>query len=43
MNAIKEKNEQNYGFDAQKGEYKDLLKAGIIDPTKVSTKKNSRL
>ncbi len=25
----------NYGFDAQMGEYKDLVAAGIIDPTKV--------
>ncbi len=25
----------NYGYDAQKGEFTDLLKAGIIDPTKV--------
>jgi chaperonin GroEL len=25
----------NYGFDAAKGEYLDLIKAGIIDPTKV--------
>jgi chaperonin GroEL len=25
----------NWGFDAQKGEYCDLVKAGIIDPTKV--------
>jgi chaperonin GroEL len=25
----------NFGFDAQAGEYKDLVKAGIIDPTKV--------
>jgi chaperonin GroEL len=25
----------NWGFDAQKGEYCDLIKAGIIDPTKV--------
>ena len=25
----------NYGYDAQKGEYTDLVKAGIIDPTKV--------
>jgi chaperonin GroEL len=24
-----------YGFDAQNGEFKDLIKAGIIDPTKV--------
>jgi chaperonin GroEL len=25
----------NYGFDAQKGEFTDLIQAGIIDPTKV--------
>ncbi len=25
----------NFGYDAYKDEYKDLLKAGIIDPTKV--------
>ncbi len=25
----------NYGFDAQEGKYKDLVKAGIIDPVKV--------
>jgi chaperonin GroEL len=25
----------NFGFDAQNGEYTDLVKAGIIDPTKV--------
>jgi chaperonin GroEL len=25
----------NYGFDAQTGQYGDLLKAGIVDPTKV--------
>ncbi len=25
----------NFGFDAQSGEYVDMLKAGIIDPTKV--------
>jgi chaperonin GroEL len=26
----------NYGYDALKGEYTDLVKAGIIDPTKVT-------
>jgi chaperonin GroEL len=26
----------DYGFDADKGEYTDIFKAGIIDPTKVS-------
>jgi chaperonin GroEL len=30
-----EKDEYNYGYDAQTGEFKDLVKAGIIDPTKV--------
>ncbi|MBU4458131.1 MAG: chaperonin GroEL [Candidatus Omnitrophica bacterium] len=27
---------QNVGFDAEKGEYVDMIAAGIIDPTKVS-------
>ena len=27
--------EYNWGFDAQTGEFKDMVKAGIIDPTKV--------
>jgi chaperonin GroEL len=30
-----EKDEYNYGFDAQAGDFKDLVKAGILDPTKV--------
>lgn len=30
-----ESNDTNYGFDAQKGEYCDMVKVGIIDPTKV--------
>src|SRR5262249_50084066 len=25
----------NYGYDAQKGEFTDMVRAGIIDPTKV--------
>ena len=32
---ILEGKDTNFGFDAQEGEYKDLVKAGIIDPTKV--------
>jgi chaperonin GroEL len=28
-------NDPNQGFDAQSGEYVDMVKAGIIDPTKV--------
>ena len=27
--------DRNRGFDAQSGQYVDMLKAGIIDPTKV--------
>jgi chaperonin GroEL len=30
-----DQNNVNFGFDAQKGEYCDMIKAGIIDPTKV--------
>jgi chaperonin GroEL len=30
-----EKSEYNWGFDAQTGEFKDMVAAGIIDPTKV--------
>ncbi len=30
-----ENKDVNFGFDAQKGEYTDMIKAGIIDPTKV--------
>jgi chaperonin GroEL len=30
-----ESNDVSFGFDAQSGEYTDLIKAGIIDPTKV--------
>ncbi|HET7879623.1 MAG TPA: chaperonin GroEL [Acetobacteraceae bacterium] len=32
---ILDKDEYNWGFDAQTGEFKDLVRAGIIDPTKV--------
>jgi chaperonin GroEL len=32
---VLDKNEYNWGFDAQTGEFKDMVKAGIIDPTKV--------
>ncbi len=30
-----ESKDTNWGFDAQKGDYFDLVKAGIVDPTKV--------
>jgi chaperonin GroEL len=35
VGKLLEKNDFNLGFDAQDGKYVDLIKAGIIDPTKV--------
>jgi chaperonin GroEL len=35
VGKLLEKGDANWGYDAQAGEYKDLVKAGIIDPTKV--------
>ena len=35
-NKVKESKEANFGFNAASGEYEDLVKAGVIDPTKVS-------
>jgi chaperonin GroEL len=32
---VLDKDDYNWGFDAQSGEFKDLVKSGIIDPTKV--------
>jgi chaperonin GroEL len=35
VGKLLEKNSENWGYDAQKNEYRDLVSAGIIDPTKV--------
>lgn len=35
VGKILENNSYTYGYDAQSGEYVDMIKAGIIDPTKV--------
>src|SRR5881398_3102484 len=35
VGKLADQNDPNYGFDAQAGEYKDMVAAGIIDPTKV--------
>jgi chaperonin GroEL len=35
VGKLLESKDVNYGFDAQTGDFKDLVKAGIIDPTKV--------
>jgi chaperonin GroEL len=35
VGKLLDKSDANYGFDAQGGSYTDMVKAGIIDPTKV--------
>ena len=35
VGKLLESKQSNFGFDAQNGEYVDLIKAGIIDPAKV--------
>ena len=35
VGKLLDKNDANWGFDAQTGEYVDMVKSGIIDPTKV--------
>ena len=35
VSKVLESKNDNYGFDAQAEEYKDLVNAGIVDPTKV--------
>ena len=35
VGKLLDQNEPNHGFDAQSGTYVDMVKAGIIDPTKV--------
>ncbi len=36
VERIREKNELSYGYNAQDDKYEDLVKAGVIDPTKVT-------
>jgi len=35
VGKLLESKDPNYGYDAQKGEFTDMIRAGIIDPTKV--------
>ena len=35
VGKLLESKDTNYGYDAQKGEFTDMIQAGIIDPTKV--------
>ena len=36
LDKILENKEANFGFNAQTGKYEDLVKAGVIDPAKVT-------
>jgi chaperonin GroEL len=36
VGKIRESKDPNYGFNAQTGEFEDLVKAGVLDPTKVT-------
>jgi len=36
VGKIRESKEANFGYNAQSGEFEDLVKAGVIDPTKVT-------
>ncbi len=36
VGRIRDSKEQNFGYNAQSGEFGDLVKAGVIDPTKVA-------
>jgi chaperonin GroEL len=35
VEKVRASKDSNYGFNAETGEYQDLVKAGVIDPTKV--------
>ncbi|MEJ2311463.1 MAG: chaperonin GroEL [Gemmatimonadales bacterium] len=36
VERVREKNDLNYGYNAQTDKYENLVKAGVIDPTKVT-------
>ena len=36
LNAVRAKDDANYGYNAATGEYGDMIEAGILDPTKVT-------
>jgi chaperonin GroEL len=36
IEKVRSSNESNYGFNAQTGAFEDLVKSGVIDPTKVT-------
>ncbi len=36
LEKVRSNDDNNYGFNAQTGQYEDLVKSGVIDPTKVT-------
>ncbi len=36
LEKVRSNSDNNYGFNAQTGQYEDLVKSGVIDPTKVT-------
>ena len=36
LNKVSESSDKNFGFDAHKAEYGDMLEMGIVDPAKVT-------
>ncbi len=36
LEKVRSSNDNNFGFNAQTGQYEDLVKSGVIDPTKVT-------
>jgi chaperonin GroEL len=36
VGRIRDSKDNNFGYNAQTGEFEDLIKAGVVDPTKVT-------
>src|SRR5204862_1490844 len=36
VGKIRESKDNNFGYNAQSGKFEDLIKAGVVDPTKVT-------
>ena len=36
VGRIRESKDESFGFNAESGEFTDLIKAGVIDPAKVT-------
>ena len=43
VGKLQERGDRNFGSDAQQGEYVDMVKAGIVDPTKVNAVGSSKM